>query len=259
MSSLSGTAPSLPRLAFHEGESPLDFPNSHPPPPGSLLLGAPSLYALAGPTSDISMFCTVLTLLYDWSPSLGGCLCQGLLGCEKLKPTTMNPSNREGPSVHSPERKPEPCLLWDWDRTGRSSQQETFNSPPSVFLWGGMWMSPVSRASSYLQRIHSACCRAGLSSDCPPAVTSTCDATHLASLVPGFDRLDLQAHRLAFLRERIPGTHCGSQARCPALSSPLCGERRGVLRTHWSGERRKGGLVWKGAWVYLCLCRSGAL
>lgn len=107
-------------------------------------------------------------------------------------------------------------------------------------------MSPFSRASFYLQRIHSAVAEQGSARIVPQTVTSTCDATHLASLVPGFDRLDLQAHRLAFLTEnprdpmRLPG-----EVSSPERSA-VWREKRHLMQTlKW--EEEKGGLVWKGA------------
>lgn len=128
-----------------------------PHPTSSLLLGAPSLYALSGPTSNISVFCTVLTLLYDWGPSLGGCLCQGLFGCEKLKPLQWIRAVENSHLCTAESRNWSPAFCGTETGPGGHLQQETFNSPPSVFLWGCMCMSPCSRASFCLQRIHSAC------------------------------------------------------------------------------------------------------
>lgn len=103
---------SFPKFSFHESVScllifPVHFyltPHTNlllPSPPSDLALYG---YAYSGMNSKLSL-CTMLTILHDWSLSLGGCLFQQLVGCKKLKSTTTNLSKWEWPYVQSHEQK----------------------------------------------------------------------------------------------------------------------------------------------------------
>lgn len=78
-----------PNFPFLRVDLPFWFSQFTPHPPNQFSERTVYGYALSRLTSQQPL-CTILTVLCDWSLSLGGCHFQGLFVCKKLKPTTTN-------------------------------------------------------------------------------------------------------------------------------------------------------------------------